>query len=57
MSDRQIPGFAIAVVKDDKIAYAKGYGVREIGKSEAVNETKAQNGHNQKSSVHRFFQF
>jgi CubicO group peptidase (beta-lactamase class C family) len=38
MSDWQIPGLAIAVVKDDKIVYAKGYGVREIGKSEAVNE-------------------
>jgi CubicO group peptidase (beta-lactamase class C family) len=38
MKDWQIPGLAIAVVKDDKIIYARGYGVREIGKSEAVNE-------------------
>ena len=38
MSDWQIPGLAIAVVKDDKIIYAKGYGVREIGKTELVNE-------------------
>jgi CubicO group peptidase (beta-lactamase class C family) len=38
MSDWQIPGLAIAVVKDDKIVYAKGFGVREIGKSLAVNE-------------------
>lgn len=38
MSDWQIPGLAIAVVKDDKIVYAKGYGVREIGKNEAINE-------------------
>jgi CubicO group peptidase (beta-lactamase class C family) len=38
MKDWQIPGLAIAVVKDDKIVYAKGFGVREIGKSETVNE-------------------
>jgi CubicO group peptidase (beta-lactamase class C family) len=38
MSDWQIPGLAIAVVKDNKIIYAKGYGVREIGKTQTVNE-------------------
>jgi CubicO group peptidase (beta-lactamase class C family) len=38
MSDWQIPGLAIAVVKDDKIIYAKGFGVQEIGKNETVNE-------------------
>ncbi len=38
MNEWQIPGLAIAVVKDDKIIYAKGYGVREIRKSEPVDE-------------------
>jgi CubicO group peptidase (beta-lactamase class C family) len=38
MSDWRIPGLSIAVVKDDKIIYAKGYGVRETGKPERVNE-------------------
>ena len=31
------PGLAIAVVRNDTVLLAKGYGVREIGKLEAVN--------------------
>jgi CubicO group peptidase (beta-lactamase class C family) len=38
MIDWQVPGLSIAVIKDDKIVYAKGYGVREIGKTERVDE-------------------
>lgn len=32
------PGMAIAVVKDDKVVLAKGYGSRELGKDTPVNE-------------------
>ena len=32
------PGMAIAVVKDDKVAFAKGYGIRELGKPDPVDE-------------------
>ena len=32
------PGMAIAIVKDDKVAFAKGYGTRELGKNEPVDE-------------------
>jgi CubicO group peptidase (beta-lactamase class C family) len=32
------PGMAIAIVKDDKVVLAKGYGVRELGKPEKVDE-------------------
>ena len=32
------PGMAIAIVKDDKLAFAKGYGVRELGKAAPVDE-------------------
>ena len=32
------PGMAIAIVKDDKVALAKGYGVRELGKSDPVDD-------------------
>jgi CubicO group peptidase (beta-lactamase class C family) len=32
------PGMAIAVVKDDKVVMARGYGVRELGKPEKVDE-------------------
>lgn len=32
------PGMAIAVVKDDKTVFAKGYGVRELGKPDKVDE-------------------
>jgi CubicO group peptidase (beta-lactamase class C family) len=34
--DWETPGVAIAVVKDDKVIFAKGYGVRELGKPEPV---------------------
>lgn len=33
-----VPGIAVAVVKDDKVVFAKGYGVRELGKTERVDE-------------------
>lgn len=36
--DWNVPGFAVAIVKDDKIIFAKGYGVRELGKPEKVDE-------------------
>lgn len=32
------PGIAIGVVKDGKVVFTKGYGVREIGKPERVDE-------------------
>lgn len=38
IKDWEVPGVAIAVVKDDKIVFAKGYGVREIGKPDKVDE-------------------
>lgn len=38
MRDWRIPGLSIAVVKDDRVIYAKGYGVREIEKSDKVDE-------------------
>ena len=37
MKDWELPGLAIAVVKDDKVVLARGYGVREIGKTEPVD--------------------
>jgi CubicO group peptidase (beta-lactamase class C family) len=36
--DWEVPGFAVAVVKDDKVVFAKGYGVREMGKPEPVDK-------------------
>ena len=36
--DWNVPGIAVAIVKDDKVIFAKGYGVREIGKPEKVDE-------------------
>lgn len=32
------PGMAIAIVKDDKTVFAKGYGTRELGKNSPVDE-------------------
>ena len=38
MKEYQIPGAAIAVVQDGKVVFAKGYGVRDITKPDAVDE-------------------
>ncbi|MFK7817109.1 MAG: serine hydrolase [Planctomycetaceae bacterium] len=32
-----VPGLAVAIVKDGKVVHAKGYGVRELGKDEPVD--------------------
>jgi CubicO group peptidase (beta-lactamase class C family) len=36
--DWKVPGLAVAVVKDDSVVFAKGYGVRELGKPDRVDE-------------------
>ncbi len=38
MDDWDIPGLAIAVVKDDSVVYARGFGVRELGEPARVDE-------------------
>jgi CubicO group peptidase (beta-lactamase class C family) len=35
--DWNVPGLAIAVVKDDSVVFAKGYGVRQLGTHDSVN--------------------
>lgn len=37
MRQWRVPGLAIAVVKDDSVVYARGFGVREVGKPEPVD--------------------
>ena len=37
MSRSGIPGMAVAVVRDGKVAYAKGFGVRKVGEPAAVD--------------------
>ncbi|MGI8731980.1 MAG: serine hydrolase [Pyrinomonadaceae bacterium] len=34
----EVPGLAIAIVKDDRVVLAKGYGVRKLGDAAPVNE-------------------
>jgi CubicO group peptidase (beta-lactamase class C family) len=34
----KVPGAAIAIVRNDSLIYARGYGVRELGKRDAVTE-------------------
>src|SRR5262245_20188598 len=36
-ADWQVPGLAVAVVKGERVVFAKGYGVRELGKRDAVD--------------------
>ena len=45
-----VPGIAVAIVKDGKVVFAKGYGVRELGKAPAVDaDTLFQIGSNTKA--------
>ncbi|CAN5349864.1 serine hydrolase [soil metagenome] len=39
ISTQQIPGLAIAIVKDGKVVMSKGYGVTETGKTQTVNDS------------------
>lgn len=38
LKDYQVPGAAVAVVKDGKVVLLKGYGVRDINKPDKVDE-------------------
>src|ERR1700752_5449386 len=38
MNEWGTPGLSIAIVRDDSVIYAKGYGVRELGKPDRVDE-------------------
>ncbi len=38
LKDWNVPGMSIAIVKDSKVVFAKGYGVKEAGKSEVPDE-------------------
>ena len=38
MQDTKLPGFALAIVRDDKIILTKGYGIREVGHAAPVDE-------------------
>jgi CubicO group peptidase (beta-lactamase class C family) len=38
MKTFEVPGLAVAVVKDDKVIFAKGYGVKKLGESAPVDE-------------------
>ena len=37
LEEWEVPGFAFAIVKDGEVVHLKGYGVRELGKSDPVN--------------------
>lgn len=38
MRDWQTPGLAVAIVRNDSMIFAKGYGLRELGKKDNVDE-------------------
>lgn len=38
MNEWKMPGFAVAIVKNDSVIFSKGYGVRNIEKNEPVDE-------------------
>ena len=39
MALQNLPGLAIAIVKDGKVIVSKGYGVTEVGKTQTVNDS------------------
>ena len=38
LKDWDVPGLAIAIVKNDQVVFARGYGVRKLGESTAVDD-------------------
>lgn len=38
IADWKVPGLSVAIVRNDSLIYARGYGVREVGKPERVTE-------------------
>lgn len=38
MRDWKIPGLAVGIVRNDSVVYAKGFGVRTVGKADKVDE-------------------
>ncbi len=38
VKDWRAPGFAVAVIKNDEVVFERGFGVRELGKPDPVNE-------------------
>jgi CubicO group peptidase (beta-lactamase class C family) len=38
LKEFEVPGLAVAIVKDGKVVFAKGYGVRKIGEAAPVDE-------------------
>ena len=38
LTDWEVPGYSIAIVKDGEVVLAKGYGVRQIGKKKKTDE-------------------
>ena len=38
MKDWKIPGVAVGIVRNDSVVFARGFGVRTIGKPEKVDE-------------------
>ena len=38
LSDWNLPGLAVAVVLEDKIIFAEGFGVKELGKNDRIDE-------------------
>ena len=50
MSAFSVPGIAVGIVKDGKLVFAKGYGVRELGRAAAVDaDTEFAIGSNTKA--------
>lgn len=41
LRDWQVPGIAIAVVKNDQVVFAKGYGVRKLGESTSRRQVES----------------
>ena len=38
VKDWQVPGLAVAIVRDGAVVFSKGYGVRELGRQDAVDD-------------------
>ncbi len=50
LKEYMVPGAAVAVVQDGKVILAKGYGVRDVTKANAVDEDTIFQPENQRSA-------
>ena len=51
MADSKIPGLSVAIVRDGKVIYAKGYGYRDVEKTHFLRSARSRSPSHPSSSA------